>query len=340
MLDLAVAFNSPCHSPFELSDYQERVYRKELIYVGTFHKNGVRWEVTEDLLHHWAKTHGEFLASGIEVPLPIEHTRNPEARRGTVTKLEVAKNSRGLPALFGYVKFRDAEAEKLASTTNVSIYVPPEFTDGNGRTYYRPLCHVALTDYPVVPGLDKFQAIAASLVGEMKMSLATLAEKLGIPVADQDEAHLEAQILMAYSGMKEKLAKLEGDQAAPEGGDAPADKPKGDAPPIAAGFVNLLRKNRTMELDSLQHAGLLTPAARKTIEASYLTEKSLTLSLSSTDGADDGFDGLVKTLRENGRVILLGEKSRAQAMTMSGKDGTTVLVADAKRRAEQAKARR
>ena len=72
--------------------------------------------------------------------------------------MELGRNERGLPALYGCVRFRDGFDP---DDSQVSIHVPPQFTDGLGRTYVRPIRHVAITDYPVIPGLGRFEALAA-----------------------------------------------------------------------------------------------------------------------------------------------------------------------------------
>ena len=52
---------------FKLSNEKDRLYRKELIYVGNFVKDGMRFSVTEDTLAHWLATFTKFKAKGIEV---------------------------------------------------------------------------------------------------------------------------------------------------------------------------------------------------------------------------------------------------------------------------------
>jgi hypothetical protein len=138
-----------------------RLYRKELIYVGSFRTPHMSFDVDDRLLHHWVCTFDAMSAGGIEVPVPVEHSTDPEARRGTLVRLELSRNDRGLTALYGWLRFR---GDYDPGDAQVSIYVPLEVTDGLGRKYFRPIRHVALTDYPVIPGLGRFEAIAASLL--------------------------------------------------------------------------------------------------------------------------------------------------------------------------------
>lgn len=149
------------------------IWRKELIYPDHFVKKTpdgkVEFElpVDETLMDHWVKVFQEMKAAGVEVPVPIEHTTDPESRRGTVVDLKKEFNkTRGENAVYAYIRFRDPKAEELAASTQVSLFCPPEFTDGKGKKYIRPIRHVALTDYPLVPDLGGFEkAIAASLIG-------------------------------------------------------------------------------------------------------------------------------------------------------------------------------
>src|SRR5690606_3005737 len=57
---------------------------------------------------------------------------------------------------------RDAEAAKLAKTSDVSVWLLPDYEDGNRNKYDYVVRHVALTDYPVISSMDRFKQIAAS----------------------------------------------------------------------------------------------------------------------------------------------------------------------------------
>jgi hypothetical protein len=177
------------NSSFEAQDLDQNVYRKELVYPGNFTKKDPNTQeveftlpVDERLMDHWAATFQKMAKNEVEVPLPIEHTTDPEKRRGTVIDLKKEYNpERGTNSLYAYVKFRDAQtAASLAKTTQVSLFSPPNFSDGKGNSYVRPITHVALTDYPLVPGLSRFaKAVAASLAPAWCFSLDT-PDELGL----------------------------------------------------------------------------------------------------------------------------------------------------------------
>lgn len=151
------------------------LYRIETIPVGSFVKDNAKtgdaheripFEVDLNTLKHWKRTFEDMKFNGIEVPMPLNHTEDPEARRATVVDFEIDKNDRGIDSLFTVFKFKNEEAEKNLKDTGVSIFVPPKFVDGKDKEYIYPIRHVAFTDYPVIPGLAKMQplAIAASYV--------------------------------------------------------------------------------------------------------------------------------------------------------------------------------
>lgn len=148
------------------------VFKKELIYPGNFVKKdesgNVEFElpVDESLMDHWVATFDKMRENGVDVPVPVEHTTDPEKRRGTVVRMTKEFNpERGKPSLYAFIKFRDPKtAADMSKTSQVSLFSPPSFSDGKGHEYTRPITHVALTDYPLVPGLDAFEkAVAASL---------------------------------------------------------------------------------------------------------------------------------------------------------------------------------
>lgn len=285
------------------------MFEKEIAYVGEFENKpaGIKFSLSQADLDHFAETHKKMVENGVDVPMPLEHTTDPEKRRATCLELRRRKNETGLEALYSVMKFRDKEAAKLAKSTNVSIYVPPEFTDGKGNTYKRPITHIAFTDYPVIPHLGKFAAIAASLVIEdskkgKTMSLAALAGKLEIKADGKDDAALETEILAFIKKLQDDL------KAAKE---PPEEKKEEKKEPekIAAGFVNLMKDNRRMKLDALVTSGHISPAQRTAAE-SYLKDEVVSLACSH-GGNCDGFETFCNVAGK-AEPRKYGEKSGAQ----------------------------
>ncbi len=322
------------------------VREKELIYVGEFEtEDGDKFSITEDRLKHWQKQVTDFDAKGIDIPLPVDHTVDPEKRRGKLLSAEVKPDSKGRSALFGKIEFRDQKAADDFADTQVSIYSPP-----SERGYEWPITHVALTDYPVVTGMDGFKPIAASLVGAKKMtkpvafSLASLVESLGLPVAGKDDAELEVVLRGKITEMTTQLAALaEEIKKLKDGGgeEKPGDvKPPEETPAMAASLKTtalLLGKNRRLEIKQLVGTKL-TPAAAKVAESKYCDDKALALSVR---GTEDGFDTWLATVQANDDVLKLGEKTGAQRPITLGKTGgagdawADSVDADAKARRER-----
>lgn len=308
------------------------IYIKELIYAGEFQQsNGMRFRVDEALLSHWATTNGELLSNGISVPVPISHTENPEANRGQVLKMFVDKNRNGVPALFGQIQFRDQGSAEIAKTAQVSLYSPPEFVDGKGNRYVRPIKHVALTDYPVVPGLQAFESIAASFVVPFKkeatMPLKDLAKRLNIQC--EDDAQLAETIVASFEAntalITSKDAEIEALRA----------KVPADPLTVTAAHKGMLRDNRSMKLDALVTKGHISPAVKDDLLSAFCTEDALTLAL-SRETPTDGFDAIVAALSKNVIVPLGSSNVVVLAQDQLVHDNVNPLLNDVEKRRKSA----
>lgn len=321
-------------SPWQLASHGDGKpsFVKELIYAGKFRMgNGTEFEVDKPLLQHWASTFVAMDQNGLQVPLPVEHTEDPEKNRGRVTGLYVENNSRGVPALFGKIQFRDKQAAELAKTSQVSIFSPPEFIDGKGNRYVRPIKHVALTDYPVIPALQGFESIAASLVPihkDLTMPLKKLATTIG--VSCDDETKLEETIVASFKSNVDLLAAKDAEIAELK------SKIKPDPVQVSPVHRNMLRDNRDMKLSLLVSKGLISPAVKDELVKGFCTDESLTLALSST-GSTDPFDIFIAALSKN-VVVPLGDAD-VVALSHGDKKGgeESPLVKDMLKRAEAAK---
>jgi hypothetical protein len=291
-------------------------WEKELIYIGEFVKGDVKFNVTEKLIDHWVKEFSAMSQHGFKVKLPVEHTFDPEQNRGHIVSLSKKLDSKGRIALFGAIEFLDAEAAKLAHSTDVSIYSPPTYTMGNGYTANRPITHVALTDYPVVPGLDPFETLAASLKEVMKMSMKDLADKLGltVPAEVTDEAAI-AELIMA------EMQKLKDAVAAASGGASQGDQQKTSA--LEASMTSMMKELRASKIDGLVSACKLTPAEAASWKKTYVQAE--TISLSNVDG----FDAAFSLAQQRQAFTAPGEKTSPQAKF---DPNNNPLMADAKRR--------
>lgn len=206
------------------------VYWKEIAHVGTFFKEDQEIPITERHLDHWHKTFAEMSNDGIVVPVPVEHTKDPEKRRGHVLETARRENSRGLPALYAKIRFSDADAAKLRQS-GTSIFVPKEAPNGYGKKYNIPIQHVAITDYPVIADLEPF-TVALSLTKASELMKAQPQQQLqgtGLSnnalLADVNRRLIEAgQQAISLDFTSDQSAKDSKPPAAP-GANKPPDQP-------------------------------------------------------------------------------------------------------------------
>jgi len=138
-----------------------QVYRKEILPVGEIDMpSGGRIKIDQAALLHLSKTFHAMSTGGYRVPLQLEHAPGTSVH-GRVEGLEVAKNRRGLDALFARVRFdSDRAAARFGkSPWDCSVYIPSR-TSHSGKEYPWALQHLALTRWPVIRGMDPFEPLA------------------------------------------------------------------------------------------------------------------------------------------------------------------------------------
>jgi len=259
-------------------------FRKEVIKAGHYRHptTNEEFDVTIDVMDHWVATFNRFLSGGNQVPVPLGHERNgmPEANAGWVTDMVVENDS-----LYCIMELSDP---KLALTTDVSICIEKETTDGKGVVYNNIITHVALCTNPVIVGLEKFTKLSLS-IGETNMEfMKKLAAALGI----QDAKPTEDSIMLALESKKDVIPVVT------------------KVDPIAG----LISDNRAMKLSHLVNAGVITPAVATVIAARYIEPKAVALELSR--GQDDGFNTLYEVLLQN-RPVKLNEVTGVQSLELS-----------------------
>lgn len=298
------------------------VYEKELMYAGNFKKDNLAFSINAEILDYWDYTVKEMHANGIQIPMPLEHTDDPEKTRAFLEDTFVKNNTRGIPALYGKVKFIDEESVRLAASADVSIYVTDEFKDAKGNTYMRPIRHVAFTNYPLIPGLEKFKAIAASFVSsevpKMEKVLLKLATQLEIPNADtMDDTAIEAAIV---SLIKPKQTTIE----------LPAQ--------LVASLTNTFKDTRITKLNALVSAGKITKATRDLLESAWCNNEALALSITDETAApstEKAFANLLLALEQN-QAISFSEKTKYQVLQNPNVVTQNDLILNAEARAAAA----
>lgn len=352
-----LVYQLPDLEPFQLSTTANDplVFEKEVIHEGQFEKDGKKFSISASNMQHWVQTHEQMKSDGIKVVMPAEHTEDPEANRAEVLKLYVKPNSRGLKALYASLRFNDEQAARLKNS-DVSIYVP-EVYEVNGKKYRYPVKHIAFTDYPAITGLERFKALAASLVlstgASKNMTIQQLADKIGVQGSVQmDDTAAETAIVAKVDELNKRVKDLEqmvtdlgGDpNAKPDGsGDAPPADGSGDTPPAVAAsnatFRGILKDNRIGKLDKLVAERRITPAQKADLVKEHCSDQALELSLTKDDKS---FDTIFNALSKNPQFAAGGqERTKHQLSTTRNEGGSTQtknpLTADADARAAAAK---
>jgi len=261
-------------------------FRKEVLKVGHYVKESTNQEfdITSKILDDLVVTFDKWIAEGNKCPVPLGHERAhlPEFNRGWVRSLFREEDS-----LYAIMELSDPE---LALTTDVSVCIESEVTDGHGITYKNVLSHIALTCEPVVGKLHNFLRLSLSKGTKNMDILKKLAIKLGLKEAEPTEE----LVLSALDELKK-----------------PDDKVtlSTNVDPL----VRLIGDNREMKLSNLVKAGLITPAIKDLIAAKYVKAESVALELSKGDS--DGFDLLHDVLVQN-RPVKLGEVTGIQSLSL------------------------
>lgn len=316
-----------------------KLFRKEVIKVGHWIKDAddIEFNVTPEILHHWEETFGLFLANGIKVPIPTSHfgTENKGYVRGLVIEGD---------SLFSVVEIFGEDADVIAATNDVSIFSPPEWVDGAGNIYNYPILHIALTPYPVIPGLKGFEAIAASILTYKeikKMDWKKVQEALGIAEELNEDNAEELILSMAKANdeaakelkeLQKKVTKLESEkQALVLSQDGKKPEPY---------VIKLAAESVTGKFDGLVQSQKISPVVRDKLVSVFIGDDLGALTLSLSQGNTSICDGVVEALKEND-VVKLGEQTKAQSLTLEDptKSGSkeSPVVADARARAEAAK---
>jgi len=333
------------------------LFEKEIIRVGTYMTGKNKpFTVTQDDLHYWAVTFDAMSSAGIEIPVPEEHNFNPSDRRGQVVAMSVKGKS-----LFAKIKFNDEETAKKMIHSQVSVYIPKEFKAGNGKNYRKPILHVAITDYPVVANLDKFEAIAASLMENTPM-LRDIAKALGIDPGSLNDEDLQKKIIAKIQS--NAAAAKTPTTAAPAaastlplprpalGAAAAANTPPAPAPTALSleadkkapmpqefeppeWFLSTCRDNRQMTIGSLFSSGRITADVKKGMEEQFLSVEAIKAAAKGDNS--DGFAASVELFKKNEPVVSFNEISGGQTLadTLQGTQlSENPLVQDAKQMAK------
>lgn len=183
---------------------------KEIVQAGQWWKDGKLLDIPPSRLSHWKNQFDLMLSNGMKVPVPVDHTRDPEANRGWVTGMDVVGDK-----LVATMELIGEDAIKLAARSDVSIQAR-DLTDNKGNAYPDAIEHTAFVSDPFITGLGKFAiqlsratALGLSIGGSSMESLKKIASAMGIDAGDMDEMALTAAILAAHAKAKEGEKEVE-----------------------------------------------------------------------------------------------------------------------------------
>lgn len=341
--------------PLALATPVGRLYRKQVIYSGTFFKGSDKIVVTPERIKEWASETNRFLSNGNEVPVPIDHTIDPEKRRGSVVTFSVEKDSKGRDSLYALMELNPGH-ESLAQSTNVSIFtMGRKHKDGAGNEYNDIVRHVALTDYPVVPDLEKFQLALSETPNQNDeaVPMDELLALLGLQREDgaSDEDVMKAIVTKVTELLKPKEGEANGNTevAKPplmagqqgqgsQGNGVVKETTTREFKPVSASLVSMMTDARATKVDTLVREGKITPAQAAKVKEQFCKPDHCRLMLSQNEDAiPDNFDSTLAVLAMSEAQLPNGrEHSRHQTGTLSLSEQASpksVLVADAQRRA-------
>ena len=348
---LAFALNAKDVNAFSFSSEDSLIAEKQVIYVGSFYQEVEdEWfDVQESDLDNFIVQHDRMLSNGIEVPMPEEHNFMPSDRRGKVLSYYKGLDDKGRVSLFARVEFKDAQTKRDFKDSQVSLYSPPVFVDGQKNSYPRAITHLALTDYPVVPDLGTWKTIAASAKPKTKdkpMLMKQLAVALSLqPADDATEESLVEMITAHFSAMnktaednKTLVASLSAEIETLKANPNPANPP---APEVSPAMLSMMKENRTMKLSTLTEAGRISPVVKTALEDLFASDSAVTMAFSNTPAAKSSvatFDKVIDALSKN-EITSSGEGTGPQTLKFSSqKEGdnssSNVLTRMAENKAE------
>jgi len=243
-------------------------FRKDLIRVGEYvkSKTNQQFEITQHDLDRFAATFSAMKTAGVKVPVPVGHTRSPEANRGYVEEMY-----RDGDTLWANIDLVGDDAIALAGRTEVSICVEPEIIDGKGTKYTNAIEHVAIVTDPVIPKQDGWVRIEASRgdgLADMVLSssgdssmdmLKEIAGLLGVETGADDAATMEA--------IKAKIKAIKGDAEASKQEAMSLKASRSGIETVSEDALDTMAEGVATKIDNLQTNGKINPAVGTKLKA-------------------------------------------------------------------------
>jgi hypothetical protein len=300
-------------------------FLKDLVRPGHFEHPTDGWKrdiSAEDELN-WLRSFQEMSANGVKVPIYTDHDDaeakdQSERTRGYLEDMWLGDTD----TLYGVVGFTAEDGPKLAQTVGqVSIFVDPNFVDGEGREYGEAITHVTLTPEPIVPGQGEFipmSRVSAAGPAEESEEMDELLKELQTRLGIEDEVTADNALELigtAFDAAKtEQQTKL--DELTQQ---IAASRTKKDEP-LDPDTEDMLVEGAEAKLDKLVADGKITPAVSAKLAASLIGEsgsrQGYLLSRHRSGTPKSVCRSILDALEDN-NVVELGEQTRGQGLSLS-----------------------
>lgn len=312
-------------------------FKKDMLKVGQYKHPSAGWEldVTPEKLEKYLAAFKAMQANGVDVEIPIDHSRSASDNLGYVTDMFIEPDENGVPTLYGVHEARGEDAiGVIARNKNVSVAIEKNLVDGKGNKYGEAIVHSSVVQGPIVPGQGEFIPIAASKDGgdieqipvfnlcegdktmdkEMLLKLKALLGKDDDSTAENIMSRLEAAMKAGADSLT--TAKDENINLKKE-----VEKIKAASTQTASTEVKIdpnlaeqMGSTAEQQLSLLAQAGKITPAVKDKLTAGLIGEtgKRNLIALSLGENSSPSvLTVVVDALKEND-IMKLGEQTGAQ----------------------------
>lgn len=301
-----------------------RRFLKDMLRVGVYTHPVFGWEldVTRERLDRFVAAFNRMQGNGIDVEVPVDHSFEAEDNRGYVTSMY-----RDGDTLYGVHEMRGEQAIALAGMNkNVSVWIEPDYTDGEANAYGEAIIHSSIVQQPVVPGQGEFVPLAASAAtapptvlvlsqkGDDDMELQEFVNKLRELMGAGDDLTVEnalSRIGERFEANAAKVADL-GKQVTDLQAKVEQGKAASSAPTMDPDLAETLGTTADRELAMLVEKGNITPAVKKRLSAALVGEQGKrNVRALSVKGGGSVANAVIDALRDNDPAKL-GEHTGSQ----------------------------
>jgi len=308
-------------------------FKKDMLKVGVYTHPVWEWtlDITEERLHHFVTVFKEMRANGVDVEVPLDHSRSAADNLGYVVDMFVELDKEGVLTLYGIHEIRGQEGiDIVRRNKNVSVAIERDFKDGQGNVYGEAIIHSSIVQQPVVPGQDDFEIAASrgtvrqipvftlSNTKENKMNeemLQKVRELLGAS-DDLTEENVLSRITEKIQSLTSKAEELQKENIDLK---AKSESNSSTASKIDKNLAEQMGTTAEQQLSLLVDAGKITPAVKNKLTEALIgkTGSRNIMALSIGDNnAPSLLSKVIDALKEND-IVQLGERTGVQVLSRS-----------------------